>query len=134
LERGERWDPSHEVLVMISDGPHATLRVNGSATPPPRELHVGTSYRIRLADIAIYQQNLMIRLVRDSSVVPWRALAKDGFTLPPQQATIRPGSVRVASGETADFELIPGAPGDLKLEIDRAGPFAFHAALLLHVH
>jgi len=133
LEPGERWDASRELLVVVFDAPHATLRVNGSATPPQRDLHVGTTYRIRFADIAIYQQNLIVQLVRDSSVLTWRAVAKDGFTLPQQQATVRPSSARVASGETADFEFTPDAPGDLKLEVDRAGAFQFHAAIPLHV-
>lgn len=133
LEPGERWDASRELLVVVSDGPHATLRVNGSPTPPPRELRVGTTYRIRVADIAIYQQNLIVQLVRDSSVLTWRAVAKDGFTLPQHQATVQPSSARVASGETADFEFTPDAAGDLELEIDRAGPFKFHGVIPLHV-
>jgi hypothetical protein len=94
---------------------------------------VGTTYRIRLADVAIYQQNLQVRLVRDSSVLRWRAVAKDGFTLPARQATARPSEANVASGETADFEFTPDAPGDLALEIDRLGNFRFHAAMTLHV-
>ena len=133
LEPGEKWDAERELLVVISDGPHATLRVNGTASPAARDLHVGTTYRIRLADIAIYQQNLLVRLVRDTSVLRWRAVAKDGFTLPSQQARIQPSNTRVASGETADFELTPDTPGDLRLEIDRPGNFRFRAAIVLHV-
>ncbi|PYO05272.1 MAG: hypothetical protein DMD30_14320 [Gemmatimonadetes bacterium] len=86
-----------------------------------------------MADIAIYHQHLSVRLVRDSSVLTWRAVAKDGFTLPPQQATVRPSATYVGSGETADFELTPDAPGDLRLEIDRDGPFQFHVAVPLHL-
>ena len=133
LEPGEKWDAERELLVVVSDGPHASLRVNGTVAPAPRDLRVGTTYRIRLADIAIYQQNLLVRVVRDSSVLTWRAVAKDGFTLPPQQATVQPSNTRVASGETADFELTPDAPGDVLLEIDRPGNFRFHAAMVLHV-
>jgi FtsP/CotA-like multicopper oxidase with cupredoxin domain len=133
LEPGEKWDAERELLVMISDGPHASLRVNGTPTPPPRDLQVGTTYRFRLADIAIYQQNLQMRLVRDSSVLTWRPVAKDGFTLPAQQTTLRPSEAIVASGETADFEFTPNAPGDLRLEVDRPGAFRFHAAIVLHV-
>ena len=54
LEPGERWDAARELLVMVSDGPHAILRVNGSASPPPRVLRVGTTYLIRAADIAAF--------------------------------------------------------------------------------
>lgn len=63
----------------------------------------------------------------------WRAVAKDGFTLPPPRATLRPSDTKVASGETADFEVTSETPGDLKLEIDRPGNFRFHAAMILHV-
>ncbi|HZE07122.1 MAG TPA: multicopper oxidase domain-containing protein [Gemmatimonadaceae bacterium] len=133
LEPGEHWDADRELLFMISDGPHASLRVNGSASPPPRVLKVGTTYRIRVADIAIYHQHIPVRLVRDSSALTWRAVAKDGFTLPPQQATVGPSATFVGSGETADFEFTPDAPGDLSLEVDRAGPYKSHAAILLHV-
>jgi len=133
LEPGERWDADREVLAMISDGPHATFRINGSASPAPRVLRVGNTYRIRVADIAIYHQHTSVRIVRDSSVLTWRAVAKDGFTLPPQQATVGPSATFVGSGETADFEFTPDAPGDLRLEVDRTGAFQFHAAIPLHV-
>jgi manganese oxidase len=133
LEPGQPWDAEHEIMVMISDGSHATFRVNGSATPPLRVLRVGTSYRIRVADAAIYHQHTSVMLVRDSSVQTWRALAKDGFTLPAQQATVQPSATFVASGETADFEFTPDSPGDLKLEVDRTGAFAFHVAIPLRV-
>jgi len=133
LEPGERWDAEREIVCMISDGPHASMRVNGSASPPPRVLRAGTAYRIRLADVAIYHQRIQVRLVRDSAAVTWRAVAKDGFTLPAQQATKQPSATFVASGETADFEFTPDAPGDFKLEVDRTGAFASHVAIPLHV-
>jgi hypothetical protein len=66
-------------------------------------------------------------------VQTWRPVAKDGFTLPPQQATVQPSATFVASGETEDFEFTPDAPEDLKLEVDRVGGFAFRVALPLHV-
>src|SRR5678816_3470102 len=109
------------------------MRVNGSASPPLRVLHVGTTYRIRVADIAIYHQHIPVRLVRDSSALTWRAVAKDGFTLPPQQATVRPSGTFVASGETADFAFTPDAPGDLSLQVERVGPFKSRVAIPLHV-
>lgn len=133
LEPGQRWDAQREMLVMISDGPHATMRVNGSASPPPRVLHVGTTYRIRVADIAIYHQHTSVRVVRDSSALTWRAVARDGFTLPPQQAMVQPSATFLGSGQTMDFEFTPEAPADLRLEVDRDGPFHFHVAVPLHV-
>ncbi|HET9636719.1 MAG TPA: multicopper oxidase domain-containing protein [Gemmatimonadaceae bacterium] len=133
LEPGERWDPEREIMVMISDGPHATMRVDGSASPSARVLHVGTAYRIRVADIAIYHQHTSVQVVRDSTVQRWRAVAKDGFPLLPQQAVMGPSATFLGSGQTVDFELTPDAPGDLKLEVDRTGAFAAHVVMPLHV-
>jgi FtsP/CotA-like multicopper oxidase with cupredoxin domain len=117
LEPGERWDPQRDLLFVVSDGAHASVVINGSAKPAPKELTVGTTYRLRIADIAIFRQTLTAGVRRDSSVVSWRAVAKDGFRLPANQATVRPSTARVASGETADFEFTPDTPGDFTLEI-----------------
>jgi FtsP/CotA-like multicopper oxidase with cupredoxin domain len=136
LEPGERWDPQRDLLFVVSDGPHASLVINGSSKPAPKELRVGTTYRLRVADIAIYRQNLIARMLRDSSVVSWRAVAKDGFSFPANQATIRPSAARVASGETVDFEFTPDAPGEFTFEIGtppRGGGFQRQGAVVLHV-
>jgi hypothetical protein len=136
LEPGQRWDATRELLVVVSDGAHATVVINGASAPVPRELRVGTTYRIRIADIAIFRGSLLARLVRDSSTVSWRAVAKDGFTLPGNQATLRPSVARVASGETADFEFTPAAPGELRLEIgspSRTGTFEREGVVPLRV-
>jgi len=74
-----------------------------------------------------------VRLARDSAAQSWRAVAKDGFTLPPQQATAGPSVVFVSSGETADFEFTPDAPGDLSLEVARPGKYLSRVAIPLHV-
>ena len=126
LEPGERWDPARDLVFVISDGTRGGLVINGMAPAPPKELRVGTTYRLRIADIAVFRQNLRARVTRDSSLVTWRAVAKDGFTLPPGQATARPSIAQVASGETADFEITPDQPGDLLLEIGvPSGPTGF---------
>lgn len=134
LEPSERWNPDHDLLFLVSDGDEGRLVINGSATPPPRELHAGTTYRIRIADIAAFRQNLLARVVRDSMLVSWRPAAKDGFALPAVQATARPAIARVASGETADFEITPSVPGQLRLElvrVTRAGRVVEGAASLI---
>ena len=117
LEPGERWDPSRDLFFLISDGVPRRLYINGSLDPPPMELAVGRTYRLRFADIAVYRLSLGVRLVRDSTLVSWRPIAKDGFTLPPAQATVRPSSVNLPPGETADFEFTPDGPGEVVLEI-----------------
>ena len=136
LQPGERWDPSHDLLFLVSDAEHGRVLINGSATPVTRELHVGTTYRMRIANIAGYRMNFAARVMEDSSVASWRAVAKDGFTLPSQQATVRPSVTRVTSGETADFEFTPDRPGDLRFEVGvpgRAGDFQTQGTVQLRV-
>jgi hypothetical protein len=55
--------------------------------------------------------------VRHSTLVSWRPIAKDGFSLPPAQATVRPSIVNLPPGETADFEFTPERPGEVVLQI-----------------
>jgi hypothetical protein len=122
LEPGERWDPRHDLLFFISDGAHGGVVINGSASPAPLELHTGSTYRIRVANIASDRGTLLVRVARDSTVTSWRPVAKDGFALPASQATPRPSVARVGTGETADFELTPSDVGELRLEIGLPKP------------
>ena len=117
LEPGERWNPARDLVILLSDGVPQRVYINGSLTPAPKQLEVGRTYRLRIADIAVFRQLLRVQLVRDSSLLSWRPIAKDGFTLPPAQATVRPSVVNLPSGETADFEFTPDRPGELALEL-----------------
>jgi FtsP/CotA-like multicopper oxidase with cupredoxin domain len=120
LEPGERWDRERDLVFLISDGVPQRVYINGSLDPPAVPLRVGRKYRLRLADIAVFRMALNIRLVRDSTVLEWRPIAKDGFALPAAQAVLRPSIVNLPSGETADFEFLPDRPGEVVLEF-RAG-------------
>jgi len=136
LEPGERWDPTHDLLFFISDAKHGSVVINGSASPAPAELRAGSTYRIRVANIAGDRGTLLVRVVQDSTVTSWRPVAKDGFALPPSQATTRPSIARVATGETADFELTPATSGELRLEIGGpklTGGIQVEGAVRLHV-
>ena len=53
----------------------------------------------------------------EAGPVQWRAVAKDGADLPPVQATSRAASQQIAVGETYDFEYVPTAPAELRLEV-----------------
>ena len=128
LEPGERWDRERDLVFLISDGIPERVYINGSLDPPTVPLRVGRTYRLRLADIAAFRMALNIRLVRDSTVLAWRPIAKDGFALPAAQAVVRPGSVNLPSGETADFEFTPDRPGEVVLEF-RAGGQALQGRL-----
>jgi FtsP/CotA-like multicopper oxidase with cupredoxin domain len=117
LEPGQRFDPSRDLIFFVSDGVPQRVYINGSLDPPTKELTVGTTYRLRIASLSVYRPSSWTWLGRDSSLVTWRPVAKDGFTLPAGQATSRPSIVQISSGETADFEFTPDRPGDVVLEV-----------------
>lgn len=120
LEPGEKWDPERDLVFLLSDGVPRRMYINGTLTPEPKDLQVGRTYRLRIADIAVFRLALPVRLLRDSALVSWRPIAKDGFTLPPSQATVRPSIASVLPGETADFEFTPDQAGDLLLVVGPA--------------
>ena len=62
---------------------------------------------------------MIARLLRDTSVVTWRAVAKDGMDLPSELATVRPAAQQSGNGETYDFEVVPQA-GDYKFTVSSA--------------
>jgi FtsP/CotA-like multicopper oxidase with cupredoxin domain len=95
------------------DGNHA--RVNGLLVPPPEMLTVGTTYRFRIVDINP-DWRVYALLMEDSTVLRWRAVAKDGADLPPHQAVMRPARILMGPGETADFEYTPTSAGLFRLE------------------
>jgi FtsP/CotA-like multicopper oxidase with cupredoxin domain len=113
------YDPEHDVVLLRSvprrDADGATIFLNGTSTPAVRELRVGERYRLRLVDVHTYRPSMIARLERDSTLLAWRAVAKDGMTLPADQATMRPSVQQMGNGETYDFEFVPSAPGELRL-------------------
>jgi FtsP/CotA-like multicopper oxidase with cupredoxin domain len=119
------FDPVHDIVLLLtvprSSADGASILVNGSLTPQPLFLHVGERYRLRIVNVHIYRPSMITRLLRDSSLVTWRALAKDGMDLPPQRATVRPAMQQLGNGETYDFELAPAVPGDLRFTVTAAG-------------
>jgi FtsP/CotA-like multicopper oxidase with cupredoxin domain len=136
LEPGEHFDSKRDLVFLVSDGVPERVYVNGSLTPPSKELTVGTTYRIRIANLAVYRPSSWTWLRRDSSFVTWRPVAKDGFTLPGSQAVARPSIVQVSSGETADFEFTPEQPGEVMLEIGtrpESRPIQVQGTVRLHV-
>ena len=113
------YDSAHDVVVLITvprrDADRDRVLLNGSLAPAARELRVGEHYRLRLINIHPYRPSMIARMLRDTAAVTWRAVAKDGRDLPPDQATVRPAVQQLGNGEAYDFELVPDAPGDLRL-------------------
>jgi FtsP/CotA-like multicopper oxidase with cupredoxin domain len=122
LPAGQTYDPDTERVVLLSSSPPAPgvpepLLVNGSTTPAPLQMRVGTTYRIRCINITPSHVNHFVRLASGEQPIEWRNIAKDGADLPPQQIVSTKEALSLAVGETRDFEFKPTAPGDLRVEI-----------------
>ena len=117
----ESFNPEHDIVLLITaprlaaDAGIALL--NGAKTPAALELRVGQRYRLRVVNIHTFRPSMIMRVMRDSALATWRAIAKDGMDLPRDQATMRPATVQLGNGETYDYELIPTQPADLRLTI-----------------
>ena len=125
VEPGTTYDTASNRLVVVGGLFHndsAFGLVNGRLAPAPIEIRAGRSYRFRLINIGDARAWLGLRrLPPDSSLVTWRAVAKDGADLPPSQA-VAAGRLLTGPGETADFAVRVEEPGELRLEVD--SPFA----------
>ena len=125
VDEPARLDPAREIVLMITaprtDAEAGRLvYVNGTGSPAPLELRAGETYRLRFVDVHTFRPSMVMRLLRDTSLVTWRAVAKDGMALPASRATVRPSIQQMGNGETYDFELTPEAPGELTLTVSSA--------------
>jgi FtsP/CotA-like multicopper oxidase with cupredoxin domain len=124
LEPGERFDPSRDHLFVVGldgpdDPPHIVL--NGDSLPAPVEFAAGIAHRLRFVNIGMANR-VGFTLRRDTTVVPWRAIAFDGADLPSAQAAVGPAIVRLSVGQTADFLFEPPEPGVYRLELAAISP------------
>ncbi len=116
LEPGKPFDPATDhVYVAGWDGPAdpPNVVINGDTTAKPLLMRAGIDQRFRLINIGP-AASLEFVIFRDTSVVTWRALAKDGADLPLSQATTRPARQFVQVGETYDFTF-RADPGEYRL-------------------
>jgi FtsP/CotA-like multicopper oxidase with cupredoxin domain len=118
LEPGARFDPATDHVVVVGwdgEGANEDPRIiNGGRSPSPLTLEAGVRHRFRLINIGPADRT-RIAMLRDSTPVTWRAIAKDGADLPASQATRRLAVALVAVGETYDFEFVPESPGEYRL-------------------
>jgi hypothetical protein len=94
--------------------------VNGDSVSTPLELAAGVPHRFRFVNIGPAQR-VIFAVRRDSTILTWRPLAKDGADLPPRSAVVGPAHYGVAVGETFDAEFTPPGPGEYVLTM---GPLA----------
>jgi FtsP/CotA-like multicopper oxidase with cupredoxin domain len=119
------FDRAHDIPVLLTTPRRLTdaatsVLVNGSPAPRPLELRAGERYRLRFVDVHTFRPSMIVRLLRDSSLVRWRAVAKDGMELPEDRATMRPSIQQFGNGETYDFELT-AETGEMRITVSSAG-------------
>ena len=127
LEPGAKFDPAVDHIVLLggagpppAPGAPPAVEINRSTKPGPMQLKSGIKHRFRIINITP-NFTLVVSLRGESGPVQWRAIAKDGADLPPNQTTVRPATLTIGVGETYDFEYEPTGPGDLRLDVLRLG-------------
>lgn len=120
VEPGRKFDSSHEPIAVLSRaGPSSIegpLLLNGSTNPPTLHWHIGDRYRLRLISIAAFDGGSFSLLGTDG-LLQWRAIAKDGYDLPPAQAVMQEARQLALAGEIYDFEYQPTVAGTLQLQL-----------------
>ena len=79
-------------------------------------LGVGVTHRLRIVSIPATVP-MQVRLLRDTTTMRWRPIAKDGADLPAAQAVERPAISIFGAGETQDVEVRLMRAETLTLEI-----------------
>jgi len=120
-----RFDAEHDKVVLLTvprlDTDAATkVLINGQLSPDTLRLRVGERYRLRIVDVHTFRPSMIVRLLRDSTLVRWRAVAKDGMDLPPDRATTRRAQQQMGNGETYDFEVAPDQPATWRFTVTTA--------------
>ncbi len=119
MEPGQKYDPATDkVFVLGRSGPdemHDPLALNGSPQPGLMVLLAGQTYRLRFVNITPNDRLMVTSLITENHPVKWRAMAKDGADLPPQQATVQDAVQTISVGETYDYEFEPQSPGQYEL-------------------
>ena len=120
VEPGTQFDPAHDHIALFSRaGPGSiagALLLNGSTDPPTLHWRIGDRYRLRLIGIAAFDGGTF-SLLGTEGPLQWRAIAKDGADLPPEQAVRQEARQLVLAGEIYDFEYQPAVAGTLQLQL-----------------
>lgn len=125
LESGRMLDSATDHPILITTPPkwedemHSVL-LNGSATPRPLIVRAGVAHRLRFINMTTRRPGARVELWRDSTMLTWRPLAKDGADLPPASRTARAARSIISIGETMDYEFIPTLAGNSRLVVTTA--------------
>jgi FtsP/CotA-like multicopper oxidase with cupredoxin domain len=126
LQPGERWDPATDHVLMIGgayEKDKYVVALNGTTSPRPLELRAGVRHRFRVINMTVDEDAdlswFASAVASDSTLVSWRAIAKDGANLPDRMGTARSAALHIAPGETYDFEITPRS-GDSRIVVTSA--------------
>ena len=106
--------PDIPVLVTSPSNPADEARsvlINGSLAPAPVEVRVGAPLRLRFINITVARAGMQMALLRDTTLLTWRPLAKDGADLPMSRQVTSVARQPLSIGETADVEFTPTSAG-----------------------
>ena len=115
LLKGDGVNPQHPRMLYLQ-GSQAPVVMHVGRTAKLRLLNLSTTDAVPLFSLTARMDSIAT-IVRDTMLVSWRPVAKDGFDIPASMQTLRPARQLVSIGETYDFEYTPASKGTLQLEI-----------------
>jgi manganese oxidase len=121
LAPGDRFDPSTDLFAVVTSPPDSATEmravlINGALDPAPLRMRVGVAHRVRIINITMGRPGLRLELQRDTTVIQWRILARDGAELPPERKVMRRAVQPLSIGQTMDVEITPTTTDPLRLE------------------
>ena len=121
----ERGDPASPAIT--------TLLVNGDSAPAPIEMVAGTTYRLRIVQLATTRSALRVEVYRGDEYAEWTVVAKDGADLAPSRRVAGTARRRLSIGETLDVEITPRDAGRLRLDLKLGLPYPAPVPTLVSV-
>jgi len=121
LPQGETFDPATDHIVMVSESYEKAgspfVAIDGSLSPTPISATAGIPQRLRLIELSLSGDDLVVSLSDGTHVLQWTPIAKDGRDLPVHLQRQSLATHALTIGETRDFRFTPAKPGVLLLSI-----------------
>ena len=125
LESGRTLDAATDHVILITTPPvwedeMRAVLLNGSASPEPLTVRAGVAQRLRFINMTVRRPISQVEVWRDSTLLSWRPLARDGADLPAAWQVARPARAPITIGETLDFAFTAVVPGDSRVVVRAA--------------
>lgn len=132
-------DPARDIPLLITERGDAessattTLLLNGDPAPAPIEMVAGTTYRLRIVQLATTRSALRVEVFNGADYAEWTVVAKDGADLAPLRRVAGTARRRLSIGEALDVEITPRDTGALRLDLRPGLPYPTPVPTLLSV-